>query len=136
MHQNAVLVSPFLTQMVSGNFRQQTHFVFFKFCRFDDETKNTIDSGHVSQFSFCFFSSFLFVPTKTTRNPKFKFLFENHSLTSRKCLENTVCAPMDTVCDFKHTPRHYKNMEKSRTNFNTSLGPIFNTKTPKSWTNF
>ena len=59
--------------------------------------------------------------------------------TSRQLCENTILARIDTICVFKHAPKHCKNGGSSAKKlgpvFNTTLGPAFTQKT-KSWTSF
>ena len=49
-------------------------------------------------------------------------------------LSKNIFAPLHTICDFKHTPKHYKigenKQKKSWTKFWPNLGPSFDSKNP------
>ena len=129
--------SPFLTQIVSGKCITKIHFCHFShFWR--TTFKNTIFIGFLGLFHFVFFFWFSVSNIKKTKTKNAIYISKTSSLTSRQFCKNAILAHIDTICVFKHTPKHYKIRENSETKTWTSfkLGPVFNLKTPKSWTSF
>ena len=101
--------SPFLTQIVSGNFCQKSIFLIFHIFAWPPQ-KNTIFIGFFglfpfSFFSFFFFFLFLFLQHKKDKNKKCNFLSKTSFLTSPKFCKNTILAQCDTICVFKNAPK-------------------------------
>ena len=99
------LFSPFLTQMVSGNFCKKS--IFFDFAQFCMTTfKNPIFIGFWGLFHFFF--SFLCSYFSNIRKTKTKdaiFFSKTSFLTSPEFSKNTILAQCDTICVFKNTPK-------------------------------
>ena len=124
MHENARF-SPFLTQIVSGNFCQNPFFDFSHFWM------TTIFI--VFFLPFPFFFLFLFLQHTKETNTSF--------LTSPIfCKKKTLFWHNVTLFVFLNMlPKHFKHWGKQwklGPVINTRLGPVFNTKNPKSWTSF
>ena len=135
--------SPFLTQIVSGNFcKKSMLFDFSHFCM--TTSKNTIFIGFFGLFHFFFFFFFflfLFLQHKKDKNKECNFFSKTSFLTSPKFSKNTILAQCDTICVFKNAPKTLYNWGKNSKRklgpvFNTRLGPVFNARNPKSWTSF
>ena len=100
--------SPFLTQLVSGNFcKKSMFFSFFHFFAWPPQ-KKTIFTGFFGLFHFLFFL-FLFLQHKKDKNKKCYFLFENLIFDIPKFCKNIILAQCDTICVFKKSQKTLQN---------------------------
>ena len=102
VHENARF-SPFLTQIVSGNFCKKIH--FFDFSRFWMTTfKKHYFYRVFWPFPF-YFSRFYFSNLKKEKAKNAIFFSNTSVLTSPKICKTTILAQCDTICVFKNTPK-------------------------------
>ena len=87
-----------------------------------------------------FFFSVFFLLQRKSQNHKCNVLFQNHFVTSWQSWQIQYLCTNGHYLWFQPYPQNTTKLGKavktSWTKFNTTLGPIFNTKTPKSWTSF
>ena len=112
VHENARF-SPFLTQIVSGNFCKSPFLYFSHFWM--TTLKNTIFIGFWGPFSISFFSLFflfLFLQHRKDKNKKCNFFSKTSFLTSRQFAETLFWHNVTLFVVINIPPKHYQNGEK------------------------
>ena len=103
-----------------ASFAFPTQVVLCNFCHFWQDplffppTQKHYSSGHVLQFSFLSFSSFLFVFLQHKKAKENKNLSENLIFDIPTILENTIFAPLLTIWDLQHAPKRHKTGENKQ----------------------